>query len=131
MADDVPVQHPNSIPVRRKSSISVRRVVRSVPLPRLRQRLVPLVFRRRRSVKTSPRRQVTGYENITQGKVGDCADIAAVERSPRHSPPHHQEQAGCRLRRSIRFFASHQGAEGATTRPQEGEEHQAHQVHPT
>lgn len=48
-----------------------------------------------------------------------------LEGSPSHRPADDPEPTSRRLRRSLGIFHGHQGIEGAPSRQEEGEEHQA------
>lgn len=56
-------------------------------------------------------------------------DRISTERASCDRQTHNSEPSSRRIRRSIRIVTRHQGIEGASTRPQEGEEHQALKVY--
>jgi hypothetical protein len=65
---------------------------------------------------------------LTGSRVSDV--FWEIERSTCYCKAHHPKPSSRSICRSLRLVSSHQGPEGAPSRPKEGEEYQAQQVNP-
>lgn len=107
-------------------------VVRSAHLLRSLLRSVLSVSPQRRSEKISQRQLATGYANHTNStnrRSEGLIVFVSIERTPCHRQTYDPEPSSSGFCCPIRLVPRHQGPQGAPARQEEGEEHQAQQVH--
>ena len=65
---------------------------------------------------------------LVGGEMLNHAAHPPLERATRYRKAHHPESPSCRLGRPFSIFTRDQSSQGATSRSEEGKEHQTHQV---